>query len=134
VSCCSRIPILYLTPVVLFAAFILRGASVRALRKYERAVVFTLGAIGPVVAFQGWMHCDAKPQNMSPAVSVCTEDLIRVCGVTISRALLPRTSLPRMSKSLTAERVTDSFPAEETILGLSCKYDFPKTRQHQISR
>ncbi|SDS83205.1 hypothetical protein SAMN05444158_3377 [Bradyrhizobium canariense] len=33
--------LLYLTPALLLAAFILIGASVRILREYERAVVFT---------------------------------------------------------------------------------------------
>ena len=35
--------LLYLTPALLIVAFILVGASVRILREYERAVVFTLG-------------------------------------------------------------------------------------------
>ena len=35
--------LLYLTPALLIIAFILLGASVRILREYERAVVFTLG-------------------------------------------------------------------------------------------
>jgi regulator of protease activity HflC (stomatin/prohibitin superfamily) len=34
---------LYITPFVLLAAFVLITASVRILREYERAVVFTLG-------------------------------------------------------------------------------------------
>jgi regulator of protease activity HflC (stomatin/prohibitin superfamily) len=33
----------YLTPALLLLAFVLIGASVRILREYERAVVFTLG-------------------------------------------------------------------------------------------
>ena len=36
------IPI-YIIAVVVFVAFVLIGASVRILREYERAVVFTLG-------------------------------------------------------------------------------------------
>ena len=35
--------LLYLTPALLLFAFIIIGASVRILREYERAVVFTLG-------------------------------------------------------------------------------------------
>jgi len=40
--------VLYLTPVLLLFAIIIIGASVRILREYERAVVFTT-AIGTTV-------------------------------------------------------------------------------------
>jgi regulator of protease activity HflC (stomatin/prohibitin superfamily) len=35
--------LLFVTPIIVFVGFILIGASVRILREYERAVVFTLG-------------------------------------------------------------------------------------------
>ncbi|MGO9359157.1 MAG: SPFH domain-containing protein, partial [Xanthobacteraceae bacterium] len=39
----SSFGIIYFAPVVALAAIVLIGASVRILREYERAVVFTLG-------------------------------------------------------------------------------------------
>ena len=71
----------YLAPALLFMAFILIGASVRILREYERAVVFTLGRFqkvkGPglvllIPFFQEMVRVDLRIQ----VIEIPTQDVI----------------------------------------------------------
>jgi regulator of protease activity HflC (stomatin/prohibitin superfamily) len=64
--------LLYLTPALLLFAVIIIGASVRILREYERAVVFTLGRFqrvkGPglvllIPFFQEMVRVSAHPSD-----------------------------------------------------------------------
>ena len=73
--------LLYLTPAVLLVAFILIGTSVRILREYERAVVFTLGRFqkvkGPglvllIPFFQEMVRVDLRIQ----VIEIPTQDVI----------------------------------------------------------
>jgi regulator of protease activity HflC (stomatin/prohibitin superfamily) len=75
---------LYLTPLVLTAAFVLITASVRILREYERAVVFTLGRFqkvkGPglvllIPFFQKMVRVDLRIQVIEiPSQDVISRD------------------------------------------------------------
>ncbi len=75
---------LYLTPLVLIAAFVLITASVRILREYERAVVFTLGRFqkvkGPglvllIPFFQKMVRVDLRIQVIEiPSQDVISRD------------------------------------------------------------
>jgi regulator of protease activity HflC (stomatin/prohibitin superfamily) len=75
---------LYLTPLVLIAAFVLVTASVRILREYERAVVFTLGRFqkvkGPglvvlIPFFQKMVRVDLRIQVIEiPSQDVISRD------------------------------------------------------------
>ena len=76
--------LLYLTPALLLVAFILIGASVRILREYERAVVFTLGRFqrvkGPglvllIPFFQEMVRVDLRIQVIEiPSQDVISHD------------------------------------------------------------
>jgi regulator of protease activity HflC (stomatin/prohibitin superfamily) len=72
---------LYIFPIVLLAAFVLIAASVRILREYERAVVFTLGRFqkvkGPglvllIPFFQEMVRVDLRIQ----VIEIPTQDVI----------------------------------------------------------
>ena len=75
---------LYSTPVVLIVAFVLVTASVRILREYERAVVFTLGRFqkvkGPglvllIPFFQEMVRVDLRIQVIEiPSQDVISRD------------------------------------------------------------
>ena len=73
--------LLYLTPALLLFAVIIIGASVRILREYERAVVFTLGGFqrvkGPglvllIPFFQEMVRVDLRIQ----VIEIPTQDVI----------------------------------------------------------
>src|ERR1700691_925069 len=73
--------LLYLTPALLLVVFILIGSSVRILREYERAVVFTLGRFqrvkGPglvllIPFFQEMVRVDLRIQ----VIEIPTQDVI----------------------------------------------------------
>ena len=80
---CSYSP-LYITPIVLIVAFVLVTASVRILREYERAVVFTLGRFqkvkGPglvllIPFFQEMVRVDLRIQVIEiPSQDVISRD------------------------------------------------------------
>jgi regulator of protease activity HflC (stomatin/prohibitin superfamily) len=81
-------PSLYLIPVVVIAALVLIAASVRILREYERAVVFTLGRFqkvkGPglvllVPFFQEMVRVDLRIQ----VIEIPTQDVISRDNVSI---------------------------------------------------
>ena len=80
--------LLYLTPALLLVALIMIGASVRILREYERAVVFTLGRFqrvkGPglvllIPFFQEMVRVDLRIQ----VIEIPTQDVISRDNVSI---------------------------------------------------
>src|SRR6202453_5091925 len=80
--------LLYLTAALLLVVFILIGASVRILREYERAVVFTLGRFqrvkGPglvllIPFFQEMVRVDLRIQVIEiPTQDVTSHDKVKM--------------------------------------------------------
>ena len=73
--------LLYLTPAILLVAFILIAASVRILREYERAVVFTLGRFqrvkGPgLVLLIPFVQEMVKVDLRTQVIEIPTQDVI----------------------------------------------------------
>src|SRR6202043_265819 len=86
--------LLYLAPALLLVALILIGASVRILREYERAVVFTLGRFqgikGPglvllIPFFQEMVRVDLRVQ----VIEIPTQDVISRDNVSMKVDAVP---------------------------------------------
>jgi regulator of protease activity HflC (stomatin/prohibitin superfamily) len=106
--------LLYVTPAVLLAAFVLIGASVRILREYERGVVFTLGRFqkvkGPglvllIPFFQEMVRVDLRIQVIEiPSQDVISRDNVsmKVDAVLYFNVVNPERAIIRVQNYLPA--------------------------------